>query len=34
MEEKKSTNRIVILICGVICSLIMGVCYTYSIFLP
>lgn len=34
MEEKKSTNRIVILICGVICSLIMGFCYTYSIFLP
>lgn len=31
--EKKS-NRLLILLCGVVCSLILGFCYTYSIIQP
>lgn len=34
METTKSTNRLLILGCGVICSLILGFCYTYSIIQP
>ena len=34
MNETKSTNRWVILTLGMICMLIMGVCYTYSLFQP
>lgn len=34
MEKTKSTNRVLILLCGVVCSLILGFCYTYSIIQP
>mgnify|MGYP000922982422 CR=1 FL=1 len=34
MEEKRSSQRIIILLSGVVCSLIMGFCYTYSIIQP
>ena len=34
MSESKGTNRWVILFLGMICMLIMGVCYTYSLFQP
>ncbi len=34
MEAKQDTNRWTILIFGMICMLIMGVCYTYSLFQP
>ena len=32
--KSKNNSRIFILICGIICSLIMGFCYTYSIIQP
>lgn len=32
--RENNKKRIVILICGIICSLIMGFCYTYSIIQP
>ena len=34
MKESQQTNRWAILIYGMICMLIMGVCYTYSLFQP
>lgn len=34
MQATKNTKRIVILLCGIICSLIMGFVYTYSLFTP
>lgn len=34
MGEKKETNRWIMLVFGMICMLIMGICYTYSLFQP
>jgi len=34
MTETKTTNRWAIMVYGMICMLIMGVCYTYSLFQP
>ncbi len=34
MSETKQTNRWVLMICGMICMLVMGICYTYSLFQP
>lgn len=34
MAEERNKKRILILLCGIICCLIMGFCYTYSIILP
>lgn len=34
MSQTKETNRWAILVFGMICMLIMGICYTYSLFQP
>lgn len=34
MNEKQESNRWMILVFGMICMLIMGICYTYSLFQP
>ena len=34
MNATKQTNRWVLMICGMICMLVMGICYTYSLFQP
>lgn len=34
MKDSTNTNRWAILFFGMICMLIMGVCYTYSLFQP
>lgn len=33
-KSNKQRNRWVVLVCGMICMLVMGVCYTYSLFQP
>lgn len=34
VKEKDNSRRIVILLCGVVCCLIMGFAYTYSLIQP
>lgn len=34
MSETKQTNRWVLMVFGMICMLVMGICYTYSLFQP